>query len=432
MQRNPLASWITLVFSTLLVSLPPAEAAGQGTPGTPEPTTIDTLTWALAQIGGCADTTERARQAEALMVRLKIRGRPISGDSSVWFFYSGNVSTAAVAGDFNGWRPDTDRLMRIEGTNVFFLEKKFDPASRFEYKIVADTRWMLDPLNSQQAVGGYGPNSEVWMPRYVSPEEITYRPRIPHGTIDTLHIPSALLGRTSTVYVYLPPGRSIAHRVSPAHTGKTAGTPLPVVFVMDGGEYISLARMITILDNCIADKRIPPIGAVFVDPRLDPRNSATSMRGPDYTLNDTFVVALAKDFRDPLAARYGFSTDPRWTGIMGASLGGLVATYAAYRSPDVFGLSAAQSPAYGWREEAILGMLSSSPHTATRFYIDTGTMRDAEASARRMRDALLCRGYTLRYGEYPEGHNWVNWRARIDDILEFFYGAPLRKRTRVP
>jgi len=39
-----------------------------------------------------------------------------------------------------------------------------------------------------------------------------------------------------------------------------------------------------------------------------------------------------------------------------------------------------------------------------------------------MRDLLRETGNEVRYGEYPEGHNWGNWSARLDDILEFFWG----------
>jgi enterochelin esterase-like enzyme len=40
-----------------------------------------------------------------------------------------------------------------------------------------------------------------------------------------------------------------------------------------------------------------------------------------------------------------------------------------------------------------------------------------------MKAVLEQKGYDLTYAEYPESHNWVNWRARLDDILECFWGA---------
>ena len=40
----------------------------------------------------------------------------------------------------------------------------------------------------------------------------------------------------------------------------------PMVLVQDGGEYITLASMVNVLDNMIHEERIPPVVAVFVPP----------------------------------------------------------------------------------------------------------------------------------------------------------------------
>lgn len=31
------------------------------------------------------------------------------------------------------------------------------------------------------------------------------------------------------------------------------------------------------------------------------------------------------------------------------------------------------------------------------------------------------KGIRLKYLEQPEGHNWTNWCARIDDIAQYFF-----------
>ena len=53
----------------------------------------------------------------------------------------------------------------------------------------------------------------------------------------------------------------------------------------------------------------------------------------------------------------------------------------------------------------------------------TGTIHDTEASARKMKEILLDKGYRIKYIEVPEGHSWGNWRALLDDILEYFFGT---------
>ena len=347
----------------------------------------------------------RIQLTNELVSRIKSYGHPLIEDSTVFFVYQGNVRRVSVCSDFNGWNVSTDIMQRVKGTNLFVLEKPMDGASRFEYKLVADSTWILDPLNSQTAMGGYGPNSEVWMRHYKPPKDIRYHPEIPHGSIDTLAFTSRLLGRTHPVFVYLPPGY------------KKSAKSFPCIWVMDGGEYLSLALMNNVIDNLIAERRIDPVVGFFIDPRTDVRDAGTSMRMHDYTMSDTFVTALVTELRPTLLEKY-----PRQTAIMGASLGGLIASYTALTKPEVFGLAAAQSTPFSWKDSSLNKLVRAQPARNVKFYIDTGTIRDTQLDSRKMKRALEEKGYVLSYGEYPEGHNWVNWRARLASILTYFWG----------
>jgi enterochelin esterase-like enzyme len=342
--------------------------------------------------------------------QVRQQGAPLKSDSSVIFLYRGTAARVCVAGDMNGWSPSADTMKQVAGTDLFFLRKLIDPAARFEYKLVVDSNWIIDPLNGQVSYGGYGMNSEVWMPAYVPPDNIQFRSSIPHGRIDTIAFHSALLGRTYPVYVYLPPG----------YEGNDAS--LPSLYVMDGGEYISLSLMLNVLDNLIADRRINPLVGIFVDPRTHPPDAQTSMRMTDYSLSDTFVAALITELRPQVLSRYRVSREASQTGIMGASLGGLIATYAALLYPEVFRFCAAQSPSYWWKEKRIIALADSIPTSDLRLYIDTGTMRDAQEESLEMKAHLESRGFAVHYAEYPESHNWGNWRARLSTILTLFNG----------
>jgi len=342
--------------------------------------------------------------------QLKRYGRAVIEDLTVNFVYHGSARRVGVPSDLNGWDAAADTMSRVPGTSLFYLPKRVDRAARFEYKIAVDSSWILDPFNQLQAVGGYGPNSEIWMPRYSPPQEIGYRPDIPHGTIDTLYFKSRLLGRTHPIFIYRPPRYD------------SLAQPLPSLYVTDGGEYLTLALMSIVLDNLIADKRISPVVGIFIDPRTDIRDAKTSMRMHDYTMSDTFVSFLTTELLPKIKEDHRLDERPGQTGIMGASLGGLIATYASFRRPDVFGLCAAQSPAYWWKDEVMIKTMAGSSRRPVKFYIDTGTIRDAQVHARKMKQLLEEKGYELKYGEYPEAHNWSNWRARVDDILECFWG----------
>jgi enterochelin esterase family protein len=178
-----------------------------------------------------------------------------------------------------------------------------------------------------------------------------------------------------------------------------------------------------ILDNLIAEGRIPEIVAVFLDPTTDPSRPETNMRMVDYGINDRFNTYLTEELRDTLMNVYALHPSPRQTAIMGASLGGLAATYAAWRRDDIFGLCGAQSPAYQWNSDTLLTLMGASAGKEVVFHISTGTINDAEDRSRRMTVILSEKGYLFRYTEHPEAHNWGNWRARVADILTFFWGA---------
>lgn len=370
----------------------------------------ETLPHLLRRLAAISDTAQRDDEARIYAETVRAAGGPLLTDSTVTFWFYGEARSVGVPGDMNGWSPAADTMHRVPGTRLFHLTKRFDPAARFEYKIVADSVWTLDPVNPRTAIGGYGANSEVWMPEYRPPREILYDPTVAHGRVDTIRFKSAALKRTHPVFVYRPHG---ARR----------GARLPVVFFTDGGEYITLALALNVLDNLIASGALRPVVAVFVDPRTDPGDAATSKRMIDYTMSDTFLRFLTDELRPRILRSYPVTRDPKETAILGASLGGLMSTYAAFRRPDVFGLAAAQSPAYWWENERLITLVRESPRVSARFWIDTGTIRDAQEHARIMRDVLRRKGYDVKYAEHPEGHNWVNWRARLDDILIHFWGT---------
>ncbi len=336
---------------------------------------------------------------------------PVITDTSVLLFYRGKAARVSVASDLNQWNPAASPMRRVAGTDLWFCVIPAPPAARFDYKLIVDSTWILDPSNPLTAVEGFGPNSEIRMPLYRAPSEPEYRENIRHGSLDTIVFRSEALARPVPVIVYVPPGL-------------VSGHPAPTVFVADGGEYLSLAQMNNVLDNLIAGERIPPVIGVFVDPRTDLRDSRTSRRMTEYSMSDSFVTFLVRELRPFLSTRYPLAVTPDRTAILGASLGGLIATYVAFQRPDVFGLCAAQSPAYQIHNGDMLTLMADSPRKPFRMYLGTGTIYDAETYARRMRSVLAGKGYEFRYDEVPESHSWANWRARLADVLTYFWGNP--------
>ncbi|MGB6033031.1 MAG: alpha/beta hydrolase-fold protein [Bacteroidota bacterium] len=364
----------------------------------------------LARLTAEEDSLERLRIVDRFAEESRQREQPYTLDSEVFLWYRGPAQLVTVPSDLNRWNPGADTMHREEKTDFFHITIDFDPAGRFEYKLFVDSAWLLDPANPRTIHGGFGSNSEVRMAEYVPPVEIKYRRNIPHGTMDTLVFNSSVLQRSHPVYIYLP----YDYDVTAQH---------PTLYVADGADYLSRASMKDILDNLISEGRIPGIVVVFLDPRTDPSRPETNMRMVDYGISDDFNTYLAMELRDTLMSLYSLHPEPQNTAVMGASLGGLAATYAALQRDDVFGLCGVQSPAYQWKNDTLLTMITASPAKDVTFYVTTGTVHDAAERCRVMTGILSEKGYRFRYTEHPEGHNWANWQARISDILTFFWGT---------
>ncbi len=403
---------LRLLSTVLIVTTVVDAPAQQPHLRTPTVSTVGSFSEKLREIEIAADSATKSSLIEDLLFSLRQSGGPVVEDSAVHLLYVGEAKAVTVPGDFNGWNPRADSMVHVQHTRLFYLSKQLPPTARAEYKLCVDSVWMLDPLNRRQVMGGYGPNSEIRMPQYRPPAEIEERDDVARGRIDTIRFNSKILGRTHPVFVYLPPGYNRLSR-----------TRYPTIYVNDGGEYITLARMPTVLDNVIADGRIPPIVSVFVDPRTDLQDASTNTRMQDYSLSDSYIRFLVEELRPHILRHYRVSKRPERTAIMGASLGGLISTYTAFKRPEVFGLSAAQSPAYWWANDSLITMIATAPRKNVKFYIDTGTLHDAQDKSLQMKSIMEKKGYIVHYEEHPEGHNWANWRARISHIVEYFWGS---------
>ncbi len=74
-----------------------------------------------------------------------------------------------------------------------------------------------------------------------------------HGVIDRHTFASRLLGNERNVWVYTPPGYATSERA------------YPVLVVFDGGRALTRVPIHRLLDNLLADGRIAPAVAVFID-----------------------------------------------------------------------------------------------------------------------------------------------------------------------
>ncbi|HMC26670.1 MAG TPA: alpha/beta fold hydrolase, partial [Verrucomicrobiae bacterium] len=222
--------------------------------------------------------------------------------------------------------------------------------------------------------------------------------------------------------------------------------PYALLILFDENAYLKndkqSARVPTeaILDNLIAEKRIPPTVAVFVD------NGPGNARSRELPCNPAFADFLNFELVPWVRRLYNVTTDPQHIVVGGSSYGGLAATYAALRHPETFGNVVSQSGSYWWTPPKTPGgsdfdsdtepnwvakQFIASPKLPVRFYMDAGSdeidLSGKGASIlvpnRHLRDVLLAKGYEVHYQEFNGGHDYLSWRGTLADGLILLMGG---------
>lgn len=341
---------------------------------------------------------------------------PLTLADSVTFLYRGEAKTVAWMGDFNGWGYDKEfqnQGKQIPGTDIWYLKTSFPKDARLDYKILINgSDWIVDPNNPYQqwsGVGGGSPNSELRMPDWKPDPVMIPRENIARGTLEKdILFNSKTLGYQVTYSMYYP-----------ANYNRDA--VYPVLYVTDGYEYLHdrMGNMKVILDNLIADGKIKPLLVIFIDHR-EPVNRSNNRRMTELAMNNRYLNFIADEFIPAIENQHNVSKAREDRGIMGSSMGGLTAAYFAFSRPEVFGLAGIQSPAF-WFKPAIYTLCDNPENPPVKIYMTTGTIKDAEEGARKMKTILEKNTCTYQYSETNQGHSWGNFRDTIDEILLYFF-----------
>ncbi|HCM77166.1 MAG TPA: hypothetical protein DIS90_12335 [Cytophagales bacterium] len=370
----------------------------------------------LHELSTISDSAQKALKYKVLLKRLIAEEQiPLRVKDSVAFFYYGKATSVEWMGDFNGWgyKADFDnRGQQVPGTDLWILKASFPTDARLDYKIVVDKKkWILDPYNPYQqwsGVGGGSPNSELRMPDYQYDPVHMVRENIPKGkVIQDILYNSKLLSYQITYSVYLPPA---------AIEGK-----YPVVYITDGYEYLhpQLGNLPTVLDNLIADNKIVPVIAVFIDHR-EPANRTNNRRMTELVMNPLYLQFFVEEFIPFIENSYPIIKEAKSRAILGASVGGLNATYFAFSRPDIFGNVGIQSPSF-WTRPQIYSLCDSPDGSNIKISMTSGLINDTSDSGKKMIGILENNSCTYRYREVNEGHSWGNWKNLEDDILIDFF-----------
>jgi enterochelin esterase family protein len=177
-----------------------------------------------------------------------------------------------------------------------------------------------------------------------------------------------------------------------------------------------------IVDNLIAEGCIRPIALAMVEHGGPARfvEYATSEATVAFLMHHVLPLARAQLRLVDVAA------SPGAYGVLGASMGGLMALYTALRVPEVFGRVLSQSGAFGLEnggaEPFIFEHVRHRRATDLKLWMNVGRFEFLLHANRHMRDALGEAGYNVTYREYAGGHNYTCWRDDVGRGLETLFG----------
>lgn len=278
----------------------------------------------------------------------------------------------------------------------------------------ADKDWPFGTKPVANAAGREGEGDHEIGPEYADAPELKRRDNVPHGAVHEFTMSSA----DSKIYPGLngPYQRKCAVYVPKQYV---TGRPAPFIVVQDGMGYAK--RVSTVLDNLIADRKLPPIIGVFLN--SGGGDSKGSQRGLEYdTVSEVYTQFVETEVLPRIAREHKitFTKDPDGRATMGGSSGAACAFTMAWFRPDLYRRVLSYSgtfvdqqspenpetPNGAWEYHDRL--IPQSPPKPIRIWLhvsekDNGHTKD-EASHhnwvlanQRMAAALKAKGYRYRY-----------------------------------
>jgi enterochelin esterase family protein len=351
---------------------------------------------------------------------VEARASPIVDPGGVTFVYRGEADAVNLRCWIHGL-PASQPFERVGDADLWVLRVELPENSRIEYKFEVmhgdREEWILDPLNPLMASDPFGANSVAQGYGYVRPDWTVDDSRARTGTVEELAVPSAALGEERHVGVYVPARFRRSRRY-------------PLLVVHDGFDYLRYASLQVVLDNLIHRLEIPPLIAALTQ---------TPNRLDEYAGHDGHARFVAVEIPELLQHSFPLHPDPASRGIMGASFGAVAALHAAWRHPGTFGRLVLQSGSFAFadighhRRTATFDPVARFVNEfrrrpgkpAERMYLSCGIYESLIYENRSLVPLLRHHGIEVRYEEVRDGHNWENWRDRLQSALTWLFPGPL-------
>ncbi|MFZ1373009.1 alpha/beta hydrolase-fold protein [Nostocoides sp.] len=345
---------------------------------------------------------------------------PIIEGQRATFLFRGSADELFVRHRVVGL-PDPLPMKQLPGTDLWAATCDLPAGSRVEYQL--ETRRgehyerFNDPLNPRVANSPLGSSSVCagegyHIPRWTRPDHEARA-----GELSEHHIRSKALRRDQRYLIYTPARFNTVLRY-------------PLLVVHDGPEYVQFAAMRTVLDNLIHNLDIAPMVVAFVPP---------GDRLREYANFAPHARFLARELVPAIEERYPLVETSGSRCLMGSSFGGVAAVSTAYRYPGVFGSLLIQSaslvftdigqghgggPVFDPVVKFVNKYRAKPTRLCDRMYMSCGIYEPLITPNRSMVSVFREAGITVKYEENRDGHNWDNWRDRLQSGLSWLFPGP--------
>jgi enterochelin esterase-like enzyme len=330
------------------------------------------------------------------------------------FFFAVRVSTkpALIIDDVPG-----PEMQNVDGTNLWYAHasiEKLEALHSFYYRV--DGKKFGGSLN---------------MPAF---GDLSYpMPGVKSGTLSaTQTITSKIFpGMRFDYWVYVP-------------AGYDSHVPAAFMLFQDGGLALSRdsgTRLLAVVDNLVAQKIVPYMICVFVNPgTLGGSASPNAMRSVLYdTVSDRYPRFLRDELLAEVSKQYSIRKDGYSHAIVGFSSGGNGSFNAAWQLPEAFSRVVSGIGSYTslqWKESPELteggqdypDKVLHEPHHNLRVWLQDGSddLELAQAGSWplgnvRMANALKLEGYDFHFSFGKGGHGPEQVEAEFPEVMRWLW-----------
>lgn len=343
--------------------------------------------------------------------RAKEEGTPLIDGNTVIFVWKGKKAPYLHLESQNFQAVKMEK----QSKNVWIYQTEIPLDAYIEYNYSTKKNMpktiVSDPFNKRIFDTGLG-----WLNHYFSMPErqhtalIKRKKGIKRGTVSKHKIDheGIVSGGKRNVWLYQP----------------ATEDPAPLLVVYDGNDYKKRGKIIQIVDNLIADEKIRPIALAMVQHGGEHRFMEYYQSEATIGLIGQYVLPLAHEHLNLL----DIAKHPGAYGVMGASMGGIMALYTSLRLPFLFGHTISQAGAFFLgrlyeQPTLIRQLIEHMPVTPIKVWLDVGTFDFLLKDSQVMQKMLEEKAYDVSYREYSGGHNYTNWRDSLPEALISIFGV---------